>query len=51
MDAGGPAWLAPQLALLAEGAQTTAAISGTADAAGEARAAAEILVAAALDVR
>jgi AcrR family transcriptional regulator len=48
-EAGGPGWLAPQLALLAEGAQTTAAISGTPAAAGEARAAAGLLVAAALD--
>lgn len=46
--AGGPAVLAPQLALLAEGAQTTAAISGNPEAAGHARAAAEILIDAAL---
>lgn len=43
-DAGGPASLAPQLAMLAEGAQTTAAIAGTTDAAHHARAAAEILI-------
>jgi AcrR family transcriptional regulator len=47
-SAGAPAGLAPQLALLAEGAQTTAAISGTADAARHARAAAETLIDAAL---
>ncbi len=40
--------LAPQLAILAEGAQTTAAIAGTTVAAGQARRAAEILIAAAL---
>jgi len=40
--------LAAQLALLAEGAQTTAAISGRPDAAGQARAAAEILIDAAI---
>ena len=40
--------LAPQLAILAEGAQTTAAISGTIDAAIHARRAAEILITAAL---
>lgn len=45
--AGGPASLGPQLAILAEGAQTTAAISGTTDAARHARAAAEALIAAA----
>ena len=43
-DAGWPARLAPQLALLAEGAQTTAAISGTPDAAADARAAAATLL-------
>ncbi len=43
-DAGGPAWLGPQLAVLAEGAQTTAAIAGTSDAARHARAAAVTLV-------
>jgi AcrR family transcriptional regulator len=47
-DAGAPAVLAPQLALLAEGAQTTAAISGNADAALHARSAAEVLIDAAL---
>jgi AcrR family transcriptional regulator len=43
-EAGGPASLAPQLAVLAEGAQTTAAIAGTPDAAHYARAAAETLI-------
>ena len=47
-DAGWPASLAPQLALLAEGAQTTAAISGTPDAAADARAAAATLLDAAV---
>ena len=47
-DAGAPDYLAPQLALLAEGAQTTAAISGTPDAASHARAAATTLITAAL---
>lgn len=47
-QAGAPASLAPQLAILAEGAQTTAAISGSADAARSAREAAEILIDAAL---
>lgn len=47
-EAGAPADLAPQLALLAEGAQTTAAISGTADAARHAKAAAITLIDAAL---
>lgn len=47
-DAGAPEQLAPQLALLAEGAQTTAAISGRPDAAQHARAAAETLIAVAL---
>jgi len=46
--AGAPATLAPQLALLAEGAQTTAAISGLPDAATSARAAAATLIDAAL---
>jgi len=50
-DAGGPSFLAPQLAILAEGAQTTAAISGTPDAALHARAAAETLIDAALGAR
>ena len=44
-DAGGTAELAAQLAILAEGAQTTAAISGTTEAAGQARRAAETLIA------
>ncbi|MGO4146828.1 TetR/AcrR family transcriptional regulator [Paenarthrobacter sp. YAF11_1] len=48
VEAGAPAYLAPQLAILAEGAQTTAAIAGTADAAGQARQAAEVLIGAAL---
>jgi AcrR family transcriptional regulator len=43
-DAGAPPALAPQLAILAEGAQTTAAISGTPEAAHQARAAAETLL-------
>jgi len=47
-EAGAPAFLAPQLAILAEGAQTTAAIAGTPDAAGQARQAAEVLIDAAL---
>jgi AcrR family transcriptional regulator len=47
-DAGAPAVLAPQLAILAEGAQTTAAIAGTAAPARQARRAAETLVDAAL---
>jgi AcrR family transcriptional regulator len=47
-EAGAPASLAPQLAILAEGAQTTAAISGDPAAAGHARAAAEVLIDAAL---
>jgi len=42
--AGGNPALAPQLALLAEGAQTTAAISGSAEPARHARQAAEILI-------
>ena len=46
-DAGAPASLAPQIALLAEGAQTTAAISGTPDAASDARSAAATLLGAA----
>ena len=45
---GAPPLLAAQLALLAEGAQTTAAISGRPDAAAQARAAAETLIGAAL---
>jgi AcrR family transcriptional regulator len=43
-EAGAPPSLAPQIALLAEGAQTTAAIAGTPDAAADARAAAAILI-------
>ncbi len=50
-EAGAPAQLAPQLSILAEGAQTTAAIAGSADAALQARAAAEILIDAALSSR
>lgn len=50
-DAGLPEHLAPQIALLAEGAQTTAAISGSPDAAREARIAAEALVDAAQSER
>jgi AcrR family transcriptional regulator len=43
-DLGAPPVLAAQLALLAEGAQTTAAISGEPDAAAHARAAARTLI-------
>ncbi|MCK8612999.1 TetR/AcrR family transcriptional regulator [Gordonia sp. C13] len=43
-ELGGPPRLAAQLAILAEGAQTTAAIAGTAQAADDARNAAEILI-------
>ncbi|GAA1740281.1 TetR/AcrR family transcriptional regulator [Microbacterium paludicola] len=43
-DAGGPAELGPQLAILAEGAQTTAAILGTSESAGVARQAAATLI-------
>jgi AcrR family transcriptional regulator len=50
-EVGGPASLAAQLAILAEGAQTTAAISGSADAAAHARSAAEVLIGAALAPR
>lgn len=46
-QAGGPATLGPQLAILAEGAQTTAAIAGVPDAAAAAHAAAATLIAAA----
>lgn len=42
--AGGNPGLGPQLALLAEGAQTTAAISGSPEPASQARQAAEILI-------
>jgi len=47
-QAGASPALAPQLAILAEGAQTTAAIAGTPDAAADARAAAQVLIRAAL---
>jgi len=47
-DAGAPASLAPQLAILAEGAQVTAAIAGSAEAAAQARVAAEALIGLAL---
>lgn len=47
-QAGAKPELAPQLALLAEGAQTTAAISENAEAANHARSAAEILISASL---
>ncbi len=43
-DVGGSGELAAQLAILAEGAQTTAAIAGTSDAARHARSAAETLI-------
>ncbi|WP_411558796.1 TetR/AcrR family transcriptional regulator [Plantibacter sp. MPB07] len=43
-NAGAPASLAPQLAILAEGAQTTAAITGSPEAALHARRAAETLI-------
>ncbi|MHA7218676.1 TetR/AcrR family transcriptional regulator [Arthrobacter sp. MDT1-48-3] len=43
-DAGAPPYLGPQLSILAEGAQTTAAIAGTVDAAVQARQAAEVLI-------
>ena len=43
-DAGAPASLAPQLAILAEGAQTTAAITGSPEAALHARRAAATLI-------
>lgn len=43
-DAGVNRALAPQLAILAEGAQTTAAIEGSPEAAGQARRAAETLI-------
>jgi AcrR family transcriptional regulator len=49
-EAGAPASLAPQLAILAEGAQTTAAIAGTNQAAADARRAAVTLIDAALAV-
>ena len=47
-DAGADPHLAPQLSILAEGAQTTAAIAGTPEAAVHARRAAEILIDAAM---
>ncbi|MDN3240301.1 TetR/AcrR family transcriptional regulator [Glycomyces tritici] len=47
-EAGGNATLAAQIAILAEGAQTTAAIAGTPEAAAQARAAVEVLLDAAL---
>jgi AcrR family transcriptional regulator len=47
-ELGGPPILAAQLALLVEGAQTTAAISGRPDAAAQGRAAAAVLIDAAL---
>ena len=51
VQAGADESLGSQLALLAEGAQTTAAIAGRADAAEQARRAADVLVAAALGPR
>ena len=50
-DAGAPASLAPQLAILAEGAITTAAIAASDEPARQARAAAEILIDVALQGR
>jgi AcrR family transcriptional regulator len=50
-QAGAPEYLAPQLAILAEGAQTTAAIAGNPEAARHARAAAVTLIDAALGSR
>ncbi|UYG16628.1 TetR/AcrR family transcriptional regulator [Brachybacterium huguangmaarense] len=47
-ELGAPEDLAPRLALLAEGAQTTAAIDGSPDAASVARGAAEVLIDASL---
>jgi AcrR family transcriptional regulator len=47
-ELGAPASLAAQLAILAEGAQVTAAIAGTSEAAAQARQAAAVLVDAAL---
>jgi AcrR family transcriptional regulator len=47
-EIGAPPALAPQLAILAEGAQTTAAISGSAEPASQAREAAEVLIGSAL---
>ncbi|MBO3086305.1 TetR/AcrR family transcriptional regulator [Cellulomonas fengjieae] len=51
VESGADESLGAQLALLAEGAQTTAAIAGCADAVGQARGAAEVLVDAALGRR
>lgn len=48
-DAGAPAELAPQLALLAEGAQSSAAILRNSDSASHARRAAKTLITAALE--
>lgn len=50
-EAGGDETLGAQLALLAEGAQTTAAIAGRAEPARQARRAAEVLIDAALGAR
>lgn len=50
-DAGAPAWLAPQLAILAEGAQTTAAIGADPETASHARRAAGTLIDAAIPAR
>ena len=50
-EAGAPSYLAPQLSILAEGAQTTAAIAGTTEAARQARSAAEVLIDTALGGR
>ena len=47
-EMGAPPALAPQLAILADGAQTTAAISGSAEPARQAREAAEVLIDSAL---
>jgi len=47
-EVGAPAGLAAQLAILAEGAQVTAAIAGTGEAAAQARQAATVLIDAAL---
>ena len=51
VDAGADATLGAQLALVAEGAQTTAAIAGSPDAASVARKTAEVLIDAALGSR
>lgn len=47
-ELGAPSYLVTQLALLAEGAQTTAAIEGRPEVAADARAAAEVLIDAAM---